>query len=141
MHLPSGRVVGLQSRVTHPRERAPKEPLFSELLALVDGGELALTEGGSALDPRCLELRDFHALRAIATRLGWVAEPSVTLACRNCGDSMEVQACATLELGPFVDGELDDPELDVALDLDEGPPDSDGAPARRRQRWPCEACE
>jgi hypothetical protein len=117
VHLPSGRVVGLQARVSGPRRRAPKEPVFSELLTLVESGELRLTEGSAPIDPSGLELRDFHALRAIATRLGWLAEEPVTIACRNCGQSLDVHPCATLEVGPFVDGELDDPELDATLDL------------------------
>jgi ribosomal protein L40E len=117
VHLPSGRVVDLVASASGPRARAPKDPLFSELLARVDGGELALVEGGSRVDPRSLELRDFHALRAIATRLGWVAEEPVTVACRNCGQSLDLRPCAALQLGPFVDGELDDPELDATLDL------------------------
>jgi hypothetical protein len=64
-----------------------------------------------------LALRDFHALRAISTRLGWLSEETIELACRNCGEEVPFAPCAALELGPFVDGELDDPELDRTLDL------------------------
>jgi len=111
--------VGLEARAGGPRKRAPTDPLFSELLVLVECGELRLSEGGAgaALDPSGLDLRDFHALRAIATRLGWVAEDPVTIACRNCGQSLDVHPCAALELGPFAFGELDDPELDATLDV------------------------
>lgn len=117
VHLPSGRVVGLRARAVAPRARAPKEPLFSELLSLVASGDLELTEGGSPLDPSTLSLHDFHALRALATRFGWLAEEPVTIACRNCGQSVDVEPCASLLPGPYVDGELDDPELDETLDL------------------------
>jgi hypothetical protein len=109
--------VGLHGHVAAPRARAAKEPLFSELLALAASGEIQITEGGTQVELSELDLRDFHVLRAIATRLGWLAEEPVTIACRNCGESLDVAPCATLELGPFVDGELDDPELDARLDL------------------------
>ncbi len=117
VHLPSGRIVGLNANVAKPRARMPKEPLFSELPSLVASGELELTEAGAKLDPSTLSLHDFHALRALATHYGWLAEEPVTIACRNCGESVDVAPCASLLPGPFVDGELDDPELDETLDL------------------------
>jgi hypothetical protein len=117
VHLPSGRVVGLRADVAKPRARTPKEPLFSELPSLVVGGELQLTEGGEKLDPATLSLHDFHVLRALATHFGWLTEEPVTIACRNCGQSVDVAPCASLLPGPYVDGELDDPELDETLDL------------------------
>jgi Zincin-like metallopeptidase len=121
VHLPTGRVVTLAAKAgLAPRGPAPHAPLFSELVALVASGDLtlrAVTAGtDAAVDVLTLDLRDFHALRAIATRLGWLAEEPVELSCRNCGDPFEVAPCAALELGPFVDGELDDPELDRTLD-------------------------
>jgi hypothetical protein len=64
-----------------------------------------------------LPLRDFHVLRAVATRLGWLVEEPVDIACRNCGAAFAVHPCASLELGPFVHGELDDDELDATLDF------------------------
>jgi hypothetical protein len=126
VHLPSGRVVsfgprraGLEAKVSAAaaRKRAPNEPLFSELVELASSGELALREGDAAVDVRELALADFHALRAIATRLGWLAEEPIEIGCRNCGEPMSVAPCASLELGPWVDGELDDEELDGTLDL------------------------
>ena len=118
VHLPSGLAVDLEvTGRPGPRERAPGAPLFSELVELVASGDLTLLRGAEPVDVRSLELRDFHALRAIATRLGWLAEEAVEIACRNCGEVFAHHACAALELGPFVDGELDDPELDPTLDL------------------------
>jgi hypothetical protein len=118
VHLPSGRVVTLAvTRIAEPRRRAPKARLFSELVELVESGDLELREGGQTVDVRCLDLRDFHALRAIATRAAWLAEGSIEVDCRNCGRTMTVQPCATFEVGPFSDGELDDAELDATLDL------------------------
>jgi len=119
VHLPSGRVVALEVKVAAPaaRKRAPKDPLFSELVELASSEELALREGEAAVDVRSLSLADFHALRAIATRIGWLAEEPIEIGCRNCKEWMSVAPCASLELGPWVDGELDDEELDRTLDL------------------------
>jgi hypothetical protein len=118
VHLPSGLVVALEPRGSpSPRARGKRAPLFSELTELVTSGDLKLMRGADVVDVRSLELRDFHALRAIATRAGWLAEDPIEIACRNCGEAIEHRPCAALELGPFADGELDDPELDRTLDL------------------------
>jgi hypothetical protein len=130
VHLPSGLVVGLQvherlatsTSSTRARERARGAPLFSELRDLVDAGDLAL--GGRAGDVALsdLPLRDFHALRALVIRLGWLSEAPIDVACRNCAEAITLAPCAALELGPFVDGELDDAELDRTLDLSRAHP-------------------
>ncbi|HEX8794221.1 MAG TPA: hypothetical protein VF765_24930 [Polyangiaceae bacterium] len=117
VHLPSGRVFALEAKVAGPRKRAPKGPLFSELVELVASGELVLREGDAAVDVRSLALADFHALRAIATRLGWLAEEPIEIGCRNCEEPMRITPCASLELGPWADGELDDEDLDRRLPL------------------------
>jgi len=123
VHLPSGLVVGLEaSENLAPRARAAGAPLFSELVALIESGDLTLRDRAAVVDVRSLELRDFHALRAIATRLGWLEEEAVDITCRNCGQTLAHRPCAALELGPFVDGELDDPELDRTLALDASHP-------------------
>jgi hypothetical protein len=128
VHLPSGRVVSLSLQAqagVGPRRRAAKAPLFSELVELVRSGELVMRADGdgaagassASVDIGSLPLRDFHALRAVATRLGWLHEEPIDFDCRNCEEPMHVAPCASLQLGPFVDGELDDPELDRTLDL------------------------
>jgi hypothetical protein len=123
VHLPSGLVLTLEAKpALTPRARTPGAPLFSELVELVAGGDLVLRSDAAVADVRSLELRDFHTLRAIATRLGWLAEEPVEIACRNCGEGMVHSPCAALELGPYVDGELDDPELDGTLDLSRAHP-------------------
>lgn len=99
-----------------PRARSKAAPLFSELVDLVSSGDLVLRSGGEVIEVRSLDLRDFHALRAVATHLGWLAEEPVEIACRNCGEVFLVNPCAAFELGPFVDSELEDPELDRTLD-------------------------
>lgn len=117
-HLPSGRVVELRARVgLRARGRAPGGWVFSELTDLVARGDVIVVHDGKAIDPGALELRDFHALRAIATRLGWLAEEPIEIECLNCGQPLRHAPCAYLELGPFLDGELHDPELDTTLDL------------------------
>jgi hypothetical protein len=120
VHLPSGRVVTLELRApagVTPRRRAAKAPLFSELVELARSGDLDVRAADAPVDVGSLPLRDFHALRAVATRLGWLHEEPVDFPCRNCEEPMHVAPCAALELGPFVDGELDDPELDRTLDI------------------------
>jgi hypothetical protein len=118
VHLPSGLAVALEAKeALSPRGRVRGAPLFSELVELVSSGDVTLGTGQEPVDVLSLELRDFHALRAVATRLGWLAEEAVEIGCRNCGEVFAHPPCATLQLGPFVDGELDDPELDATLDL------------------------
>jgi hypothetical protein len=119
VHLPSGLVLSLEVKpALAARAPARGAPLFSELVELVAGGDLVLrADAGRSVDVLSLELRDFHTLRAIATRLGWLAEEPVEIACRNCGEPIAHAPCAALELGPYVDGELDDPELDATPDL------------------------
>lgn len=118
VHLPSGLVVAIDVKPgLAPRTRAKAAPLFSELAGLLASGDVALRTDRGPLELSSLELGDFHTLRAIATRLGWLAEEPVEIACRNCATVFAHDPCAALELGPFVDGELDDPELDETLDL------------------------
>ncbi len=109
--LPSGAKIRLRAASTpkSPRAREPGAPLFSEVLALFDEGVVSL-EGK---DVRDLELSDFHVLRAVLTKAGFVAEEEIEVECANCGEEIAVRPCARLEIGPYVDGELDDPELDA----------------------------
>ncbi len=147
VHLPSGRVVELKARAgLRPRRRAPGGPLFSELTDLVASGDVAVIERGEAVDLGALPLGDFHALRAMATRLGWLAEETVEIRCHNCGGLLHHAPCAGLEMGPFLDGELDDPELDASLDLSVAHPVPalklpDGSTAREVRLAPITAAE
>ena len=123
MQLPTGRIVEL---ATSPRDEPPATgpapagtdgPLFARAIALFDSGSVVLRADGARLDVRSVDLRDFHALRAITTRLGWLDEEPIEIACRNCDRPIEHRPCGALELGPFVDRELTNPILDVTLDL------------------------
>jgi hypothetical protein len=120
--LPSGAAVTLRAvrPPGEPRRRAPDAPLFEETLAALDGEAVRL-EGG-ALDPRGLALADFHVLRAVLTKTGYVAEEEITVDCRNCGAAISARPCERLEIGPWVDGELGDPELDQTLPFGEPHP-------------------
>jgi Zincin-like metallopeptidase len=118
--LPSGRVVGLVGLAEDAQptgDGASSGPPYAEPLALLDRGGVILRYEGRPVEPRSLPLCDFHALRAILTRLGWLSEPAIVIECRNCKAKISHRACAALELGPFVDRELHHPELDATLDL------------------------
>lgn len=120
--LPSGAVVQLRTATSGARgpvTRAKGAPLFSEVEAAVSAGRVTLTRDGQPLDLGALALRDFHVLRAILARSGVIEEEEVDIGCRNCGAPMHVRPCAALEIGPWLDGELDDPELDVTLPFGE----------------------
>ncbi len=107
--LPSGVRVRLDGTAR------PAASLAQEL----DGASLELSDGqGRPLDLDALPLSDFHSLRAVARRLGVVAEATQTIRCANCECDHDVQPCSRLEIGPYVDDELDDPELDAAFDFD-----------------------
>ena len=80
---------------------------------------VALSRDGKPVDVQSLPLRDFHVLRAVLARSGVIAEEHVEVSCRNCSEPMKVRPCAALEIGPWADGELGDPELDTTLPLGE----------------------
>jgi hypothetical protein len=79
-------------------------------------GARELFERDLGLDLSKTTLAEFHALRAIATHEGWLEEERVEIACRNCEKPIAVKPCASMPIGPFVDAELDDEELDELLD-------------------------
>jgi hypothetical protein len=113
VHVPSGLVVEVEAREgLAPRRRRHGSSLFSEVLELFESGDAALS--GATIDD--LELCDFHTLRAIVTHAGLIHEEPVTIHCRNCDEPIVHAPCGKLPLGPFVDGELDDPELDRTLE-------------------------
>jgi len=120
--LPSGAVLQLRATdAPKPVGRAPGAPLFSEAIAALTspGERVTLTKDGKSVPVGSLPLRDFHVLRAVLARSGVIAEEEASITCRNCGASMKMRPCAALEVGPWADGELDDPELDVTLPLGE----------------------
>jgi hypothetical protein len=88
-----------------------------------------------------LPLADFHTLRAILRKLGLVSEQTLEIPCSNCNTAFTVVPSSELELRPYPDDELDDPELDGAFDFEtshEVPSLSgDSEPSRLRLRPLC----
>lgn len=77
---------------------------------------------GARVDVSTLALEDFHVLRAIATHERWLAESPVEAVCRNCKNAHDVCPSHALEIAPFIDGELDDPNLDAPFDFSDSLP-------------------
>lgn len=119
--LPSGANVRLRisddAKLGRPAHE-PGAPLFAGAIeALEDDVRMTSREGklDVTVDVGSLALSDFHVLRALVTKLGLVEEEEVVSSCRNCGAEIRVHPCAALEIGPWVDGELGDEELDATL--------------------------
>ena len=118
LQLPSGRVVALEAKKdAKPRAPAEGDGLFFEAIEAFESGDVAIRSDGVPLTVFALELKDFHALRAILTFGGLLREDKVEIRCRNCDTKIEHAPCAALPIGPFEDRELEDPELDATLEL------------------------
>ena len=118
VQLPGGRIVELPKKKRETRKGdsedfVARRPSNDEEM-LYGGARGLLRELG--LDVDALTLAEFHALRAIATHEGWLEEEEVEIECRNCDEPIRVKPCAAMPIGPFVDAELDDDELDELLD-------------------------
>lgn len=114
VHLPSGQRVELHAASAEraaPALSADAGGPFAEALAILSA-EGVLRCDGAPLDVYTLPLRDVHTLRALLSRSGLVAESSEQFVCENCGAPFDVAPSSLLEIGPFIDGELSDPELD-----------------------------
>jgi hypothetical protein len=85
-------------------------------LAILEAQGVASTDEGAPLDIRALPVRDAHTLRALLTRAGILDEEPDTFTCQNCSAPFEIAPSRLLEIAPFVDGELDDPELDAPFE-------------------------
>jgi hypothetical protein len=126
LHLPSGQEVAFaRRRVLAGEEPAVDLPFAAFATPVVhadaftlDGSLVLTTGGGRALDVDALSLEDFHVLRTVATALGFFAEPPVVRRCANCDDTFPVALSASVPLGPILDGELSDEELDEPFDFD-----------------------
>lgn len=118
LHLPSGRLVRLKTLGT-PSIPPPASTLFADALRLFEHGVVIEDERSRIVSVDDLRLDDFHTLRAIAYRIGLLAEEPVTVRCRNCDASFDTRPSQALELGPFLDGELDDPDLDAPFPFGE----------------------
>ena len=118
MTLPSGLRVRLSgaalAAATDPGEGvAPVARAF----ALLAAPGVVTSEDGAPLSFEDLELRDAHVLRTLALRARVVVEAPRTFSCLNCGASLTFTPSEAFEIGPFVDDELDDPDLDAPFDF------------------------
>lgn len=131
--LPSGKRLRFElgdvpARV-EPRDDAP---FFSEVADVLGRDDVRVFEGSKRVDLDRLSLADFHALRALLTAHGWIEEESIEIKCRNCGSEIALRPCEKMPLGPFLDHELGDEELDTTLDLTVPHALSDGRELRLR---------
>ncbi|CAN5925635.1 hypothetical protein BH11MYX4_BH11MYX4_64700 [soil metagenome] len=117
--LPSGAVVQLRRGAPQVGPGAGDGPLLLEALSALAAGRVLLTRDRAPVDARTLVLRDFHVLCAVLARSGVIVEAEVEISCRNCGAPILVRPCARLEIGPWADGELGDPDLDDTLPFGE----------------------
>ncbi|MBX3193104.1 MAG: metallopeptidase family protein [Labilithrix sp.] len=103
-------------------ENEPGRPLFAGALAALAEDVILTRRDGKRdveIEVDTIPLGDFHVLRAVITKAGLVEEEEVVTTCRNCGAELRVEPCAALEIGPWVDGELGDEELDATLPIGE----------------------
>ena len=66
-----------------------------------------------------LLLGDAHVVIAVQKKLGILPEEEVAVPCHNCASTLTLKPCARLEIGPWVDDEAKDPELDRTLPFGE----------------------
>lgn len=115
--LPSGVRVRVQPAVHDLAPTVERERVLAVLLEAIEAPGVVTREDGAALSLGELPLADVHVLLMLGFRLGHVLEPEHELACENCGAVSRVRPSSQVETGPFVDGELDDPELDRPFDF------------------------
>ena len=92
-------------------------PRFAEAIEIFDS-RVVVTGDGKKIDVRDLPLGDFHVLRAVALKHGVMDEDEIEVDCSNCGALLRVRPCAGLEIAPWENGEIADPELDRTLPFD-----------------------
>ena len=117
LHLPSGAVVRLSDAAARraasdlPVSRGRRGGLMDHPAVLTAPGVVSVPVGA-------LALADAPVLCAVLAHAGVVPEAPAEFTCGNCGAAFEAAPSSLLEIGPFVDGELDDPELDAAFEFD-----------------------
>lgn len=133
--LPSRLEVRLEARDAPGAARDPVSgPRFAAALDVLQRGVVRVADAkGAAIDPRGLPLADFHVLRALLLRSGFLHEEEIDVACRNCDAPVRGLPCRGLEIAPYADGELDDPELDHTTPFGEPIPIAEIALGRARR--------
>lgn len=125
VHLPSGRIARLSdqgARAAAARGEGEGEPAWLRDLRVLRAPGVLADEGGAPLDPQGLRLEDAHVLRALLAWAAVVPEEEAEFTCGNCGAAFSAAPSRLLEVGPFVDGELHDPELDRPFDAEASHP-------------------
>lgn len=121
--LPSGLVVRLSKTAIRKPSASPEhQSNCLEVLALLQSPGFVTTNDGQAVDISSLSLRDFHVLRAFLSYAGIVPDEPVELPCDNCDKLFQVKASSLFEVGPFIDLELDDKEIDAPFDYEKDHP-------------------
>jgi hypothetical protein len=106
-HLP----YGFTATLDEAREVPPLPSVFAKDRAAM---RLDCRDGdGAPVSVLELPLAAFHTLRVILRRLGRVPEDEILERCGNCQQDTTLRPSSTLELGPYRNGELDDPDLDA----------------------------
>jgi hypothetical protein len=117
--LPSGRKVRLsQDALAAAADPGETVAPIARAFAVLAAPRAITDEDGEVIALDDLELRDAHLLRALVLRAGLVEEGPRTFPCHNCGEPVTLTPSEAFEIGPFVDDELDDPELDAPFDFD-----------------------
>ena len=116
--LPSGSAVRLARLGGKRPASVVADTLPAQLAAL--SGEIADVTGsrGEPLDLLALSLEDFHVLRTVALAIGLLPEEPVKRRCLNCDEILTVGLSQAVPLGPILDGELDDRDLDEPFDFE-----------------------
>lgn len=115
--LPSGLVVRLSApALSNARPSSDPEATCLHALSLLQTPGFVTTDDGQPVDISRLSLRNFHTLRAFLGYVGLVSDEPVELPCENCDKPFQVKASSLFEVGPFIDLELHDKELDAPFD-------------------------
>jgi len=115
--LPSGLRVSLGwEPLKRGAEAVTSAPPLARAIELLHiEGALFTVDGNLDVDALCLS--DVHLLVALLARASLISEPRVDVVCENCDARSTITPSRDFEPGPFLDGELDDPELDARFDF------------------------
>lgn len=120
LHLPSGATCRLDLERARAAARQVEDGGIACGVAILGAeGVLDARRSGARRSILELPLADLHLLRVALVQAGVIDEAAIEIACENCDASLRASPSAKVELGPFRDGELDDPELDAPFAFDE----------------------
>ncbi|MBK8251790.1 MAG: metallopeptidase family protein [Polyangiaceae bacterium] len=86
---------------------------FAQAFAILSAPGVLAEKNGAPIDVYSLALRDVHTLRALLYRSRVLIEDEEEFECENCGKAFRAVPSAAWQVGPFLDGELTDEELDA----------------------------